>query len=215
MVNRAEFDKPLSKAEKRRKAGHKPKPPKPLAERIPVPPPLDVGELVEAGQRGRAAVNLRLSGASFADIAEELGYSTAKSAETAYVSALAQMHPMSSWETLRQEAALRAELLLRRSLSMAQADYLEDHTTGEKLPNPDRLRWHEQAGKDLTLLVNITGAKAPARLEVTASTQELNSMVNTLLVAQGEQAEIEADVFDIGEIEAIEAEIVEEGRDGD
>lgn len=211
MVNKAEFDKPLSKAERKRAAGKKPKPKKPLRERIPVPPPLEPMELTNPGKRGAAAVALKLNGASFHEIAQELGYADAKSAEVAYVSALATMHPMSSWETLRQEAALRAEMLLRRSLAMSQADYLVDRDNPDvKLPNPDRLRWHEQAGKDLNLLVNITGAKAPARLEVSASTQELNQMVNALLVAQGGDPEIEADVFDIGEIEAIEADIVEE-----
>src|SRR5690606_28986400 len=138
MVNTVHFDKPDRKKKGKKK--------KPLRERIPVPPPLDVGELKDSGQRGAAAVNLRLSGASFHDIAKELGYADAKSAETAYVSALATMHPVSSWETLRQEAALRAEMLLRRSLAMSQADFLVDAENPEvKIPNADRLRWHEQA----------------------------------------------------------------------
>lgn len=52
----------------------------------------------------------------------------------------------------------------------------------------------------------ITGAKAPVRVEVAASVQELNEIANELIAAEGSR-DLEADIFDLDEIEA---EVVEE-----
>jgi hypothetical protein len=208
-VNRVEFDKPQRKSERRGATGGAgdagdsgSAKKRDLKARIPKLPdiPIDPATLERPDTRARACVNLRLAGASFYDIAKELGYADAGSAQHAYYSALAGMAPMSNIETLRAEAALRAEAQFKRSFAMAGADYLVDAETGEKLPNTDRLRWHEQAGKDLALHVAITGAKAPARVEVSASTQELNQIVETLLLAQGQDVTHEADVFEISEL---------------
>lgn len=105
---------------------------------------------------------------------------------------------------------MRAEDQLRRSLAMATADFLVDSDTGEHIPNTDRRLWHDQANKDLALYVAITGAKAPTRVEISASTQELNQMVEVLLTAHGGEAEIEADVFEIDSIPTVDAEMIEE-----
>lgn len=202
--------KPLSKAEKRKAAGKAPRKPKAPKARIPVLPTLstEVENLKRPDQRGAAAVNMRLAGAkSFQFIADELGYATAQSAQDAYVSALAHMYPQSSWETLRQEAALRAEERLRRSLAMANADYFVDANDPKvMIPNVDKIRWHEQSGKDLALHVMITGAKAPTRIEMSADTQELNGLLQELLLAQGAEPEMEASVWDIDEVPEVEHE---------
>lgn len=206
-ANELNFERPQRKSEKRAAAGKTGKRKPPLKERIPQLPPLDVdpAKLHAPGQRGLAAVNMRLAGAPFVDIARELGYSDATSAKTAYISALSHLFPQEDLETIRQAEAMRAEQLLRRSLAMAGADYLVDMETGQKIPNPDRLRWHEQAGKDLALHAAITGAKAPARVEVSATTQELNQIVAIILQQSG-QSEIEADVFDVEELDQGELE---------
>lgn len=202
-VNRISFEPPKRKSELRAKGGKAAtKKQKPLKERIPTLPPLDVdpAKIVKPDQRSVACVNMRMAGAPFHEIAVELGYSDASQAKQQYINALANMFPIEDWETLRQIEAMRAETQLRRSFAMAGAEYLVDHETGEKIPNTDRLRWHEQAGKDLALHAMITGAKAPARLEVSASTQELNQMVQVLLQANGDTPEIEADVYDIDDL---------------
>lgn len=206
-----QFNKPPTKAEQRAAAGHTPKPrPKPLKHRIPVLPSLEVdpAQVTRSDQRAVACANMRLAGAPFHEIAKALDYADAHSAKTAFISAMAGMNPIEDIETLRQSEAMRAELLFRKSLAMASADYLVvteiDEETGEEIqvhvPNTDRLRWHEQAGKDLALHAMITGAKAPARVEVSASTQELNQMVHVLLQAQGGALEIEADVWDADDV---------------
>lgn len=210
-ITRVEFEKARSKADERRARGLGAQK-KPLRERIPTldkEPRVDPSTIRDADQRAIACANMKLAGAPFHEIAKELGYADAASARSAYISALAKMNPMEDLETLRQGATLRAEMLLRQSLAMASADYLVDSETNEKVANPDKLRWHEQASKDLSLLTTITGAKAPARLEVSATTEEISKMVHTLVQAHGAE-EVEADIWDAEEIEAIEAEIVEE-----
>lgn len=208
---RVDFDREPSRAEKRRAKGLAPK--KYRQATVPKLPELNVDPdtIGRPDQRAIACVNMRLNGAPFHEIAKSLEYASPATAKQAYTAALANMNPVEDWETLRQVEALRAETLFRRSLAMASADYLvvhkvvedEDgvmHEIEERVPNTDRLRWHEQAGKDLALHAMITGAKAPARVEVSATTQELNQMVHVLLQNGGAENAIEADIWDAEEI---------------
>ena len=221
---RLDFEPAPSKAEQRAAAGKPSKPKRPLAERIPKLPEMeriDPATLTKPDQRAVACVNLKLAGAPFHEIAKELNYASADAARTAYYSALANMHPTEDIETMRQMEGMRAEALFRKSLAMASADFLvatehryneETHEYDEvevQIPNTERLRWHEQAAKDLALHAAITGAKAPQRMEVNASTQEVNRIVHLIVQAQGGEA-MEADIFEIAQIEAIDAEIVED-----
>jgi hypothetical protein len=199
-VVRVEFEKPDKPAADVDK-------PKRKGPAIPVLKPLDVDpeKMLKPDQRAVAAVNLRLAGAPFVEIAKELGYSSPKAAETAYVSALAEMYPVESWENLRQIEAMRAEVLLRQALAMAQADFFVDANDADVLiPNTEKARWHDQALKALQVHAMITGARAPARLEVSASTQELHQMVTAILQAQGGEPIVEADIFQMDEIPQIE-----------
>lgn len=210
-VTRLDFGQAMSKAQQREAAGLPRVPKKPLKERIPrLPdePRVDPDTVKEGDTRSLAAANMRLRGAPFHEIAEKLGYADASSVRSAVVSALARMNPVEDLETLRQAATLRGEILFRQSLAMASADYLVDDE-GNKIANTDKLRWHEQAAKDLNLLTMITGAKAPAKLEVSSTSQELSQMVHVLVQANGMQ-QPEADIWAIAETEAIEAEIVED-----
>jgi hypothetical protein len=144
---------------------------------------------------------MRLAGAPFHEIAKALEYKNAAMAKTAYIRALAATHPPEDWETLRQLEVMRAEQLLRRSFAMASADYFVDQDDPtKKIPNTQKLAWHEQAGKDLALHATISGAKAPARVEIMPSEVELNQMVNAILLAQGELPELEGEVIDLEDI---------------
>lgn len=210
---RVDFDKPKTQAELRRDAGKKPKPRRSL---VPVLPSLEVDPEVvgKPDQRAVACVNMRLNGAPFHEIAKALEYVDAAQAKQAFIAGLTRMNPVEDWETLRQVEALRAETLFRRSLAMASADYLVVHRVvedengneieiEEQVPNTEKRSWHEQAAKDLRLHALITGAQAPARVEVSADTQELNQMVQAIIQAKqasGEQVELEADIWDAEEI---------------
>lgn len=212
MTEPIDIPRPLSKSEKRKAAGKKvAKKPKPV---IPVLPDhrVNLEDLKTPDQRAVACVNLRLAGAPWPVIAAELHYASEKVAESAYVAALAGMYPMSNWETLRQEAALRAEAQLRRSTQMATADYFVDANDPKvKIPNTDRRHWHQQAERDLALLVTITGAKAPARLEVTADSAELNQMLSLILQTSGDQPALEPNIFDMDDI--IDVEEITDGEE--
>ena len=217
-----EFERPATKGEERA-AARPPAGPPPLGQKIrlrdQIPQLPDLGvdpdTIKKPDQRAVACVNMRIAGAPFHEIAKQLEYESAASAKSAYVSALANLYPQEAMEQLRQTEAMRAEQQLRRSVAMASAEYLLVRT-GEldddgneiikRVPNTDRLRWHEQAGKDLALHAAITGAKAPTRVEIAASVQELNEIAAELIQAEGTR-DIEADVFDLDEIEA---EVVEE-----
>lgn len=201
-VTRLNFEKPISKPQQRRNAGQPSRRPKPRE--IPVLPSLGVepADIVgDPDMRAVACVNMRLAGAPFHEIAKALEYKNAAMAKTAYIRALAATHPPEDWETLRQLEVMRAEQLLRRSFAMAAADYLVDKDDPtKKIPNTQKLAWHEQAGKDLALHATISGAKAPARVEIMPSEVELNQMVNAILLAQGELPELEGEVIDFEDI---------------
>jgi len=187
----------------------------PRLERRPVDPDL----ISKPDQRAVAVVNMRIAGTPWPVIAEELSYTSPAAAEQAYINALANLYPVEAAENLRQTEAMRAEVLFRQSLAMAQADYLvvdeldedeKSETYGQmiqhRVENTDKLRWHEQAGKDLALHAAITGAKAPARVEVNATTAELNQMVQALIaqrISDSDEQIIEADVWDVDDIEDI------------
>lgn len=217
-----EFERPASKHEvraaARAEAGLPPKEPKKrLADKIPQLPRMavDPDKIRKPNQRAMAVVAKRAVGVPWPEIVEELGYESVSSAQTAYIAALANMAPRESLEQLRQLEGMRAEQQLRRSVEMASAEYLivrtgdldeDGNEIVKRVVNADRLRWHEQAGKDLALHAMITGAKAPTRIEVSASAQELNEIASELIAAEGGGA-IEAGIFDLDEIEA---EVVEE-----
>lgn len=205
MVKKLEAEKPLTKAQQAAAKGKPRKPRKPPRERIPTLPAtvMDVAELAKPTQRSVAVVNMHLAGAPWHAIAKDLGYASPREAEKAYIAALASMYPVSSWETLRQTEALRAELLLNQSMAMASADYFVDaNDPTVRIPNTEKRLWNDQAQKALLLHATITGAKAPARVEVSVDTQELNAMVQTLLQAGAGEEEIvlEASIWDVEEI---------------
>jgi hypothetical protein len=209
MTQHFDAPKPKRKSEQRAAAGKAGKKRKPLKERIPQLPPLAVepDALTTPDTRAAAVVNLRMVGTPWPEVVKELGYASVQSAQTAYYSALANLHPVENWETLRQVEAMRAENLLGQAMRMASADYLVDDK-GNKIANTDKIRWHDQALKALQTHATITGAKAPTRMEVTADTAELNAMVQVLM--QQHQGEItqEASIWDVEDVE--DAEVVDD-----
>lgn len=203
--------------EPQRKSEQRSTPPKPRPKsQVPRLPrtSVDPDKIGKPDQRAVACVNLKLAGAPFHQIAEELGYASPAAAEQAYVSALAGMYPVETWESLRQVEALRAEQLFARSFAMASADYLVvEGDDGEEVqvPNTERRQWHEQAAKDLMMHATITGAKAPARVEVNANTQEINQMVEIILSQQRGDRALEANIWDLEDIpQVVDAEVVED-----
>lgn len=155
--------------------------------------------------RDKSAVNLKLAGASYQEIADTMELDSAAEARRIVERTLAATHTPDDWQTLRMIAGARAEELFKRSLAMASADYLvlED---GTKVPNAEKLKWHQQAGTDLMNHVQITGAKAPTKIEVTPDEARMEEIVSELLRRSGEENIIDAEVIDLNVVPSTEIE---------
>lgn len=182
--------------------------------------PAFTGDEIKQGvsTRSRAAANLRVEGYSFLEIAEMLEFPDARAAQRAVEAVLAAVHGDSDLESLRIIAAARAERLVKQSLAMAGADYLVvkgDDGTEERVPNRDKLRWHQQAAIDVQNWAAITGAKAPTKLEITPGEAEYDKIVDRLLRASGQDEIVDAEVIELDAIEAPVEAIFDPDEDDD
>lgn len=197
-----DFDEPGP--QKKRSGKKRAKKEEPKKTPIPVLPdrPAFTGDEIKRGVslRNRSAANLKIEGFSYQEIAEMLEFQTATDAKRAVETTLAAIHSDSDLETLRILASSRAEKLLRQSMAMASADYLVDSESGERIPNTERLRWHQQASADMMNWAAIVGAKAPTKLEVTPGEAQFEEIVNRILEKSGIEEVLEAEVI---ELEAI------------
>lgn len=174
---------------------------------VPVLPPPEKplsGDEVRRGvsNRDRSAVNLKLDGASYTDIAETLDFDSPAAAKRAVERTLAATHSTEEWDTLRAMAAARAERLFARSSAMAGADYLIDQETQEKIPNAEKLAWHRQAGADLMNWVTITGAKAATKVEITPDEETFDRLVGQMVGRLGHEDILDAEVIELDAIPA-------------
>ena len=190
--------------------GGKKKPKEPKSPAIPALPaptkPLTSAEVKRGvSVRDRAAVNLKLAGASYAEIADTMEFDTPAHAKRAVERALALTHSPDDWETLRMLAAGRAEALFQRSFAMAGADYLVDED-GNRIPNVDKLRWHQQAAADLMNHAVITGAKAPTKIEITPDEEKLDAIVSNLMSRMGHEDIVDAEVIELEALPAAPAD---------
>ncbi len=182
----------------------KPKDDKPKG--VPKPPKRELaltGDEVKRGisERARAAASLKVEGLSYAEIADLMEYETVADAKRAVDSALASLHGPEDLETLRIIAATRAEQQFKRSTQMASATHLE-LPDGEQVENVDRLRWHQVAQVDLMNWATIVGAKAAAKVEVTASDEQVDRLVAEYIRRTGGEQVLDAEVIELEVIEA-------------
>lgn len=198
----------------RKAAGDDEKDAKPRIPQLPKAskPLTDVEVRRGVSNRDKSAVNLKLAGASYQEIADALDLKSAAEAKRAVERTLAATHAPEEWQTLRMLAAARAEDLFKRSLAMASADYLvlDD---GERVPNTEKLRWHQQAAADLMNHVQITGAKAPTKIEITPDEARMEEIVSEMLRRSGEENIIEADVIELDVIPSTDLAIYGEDDD--
>lgn len=158
-------------------------------------------------RRSRACVNLRIERVPWHEIVQLLEYDSIEQARTDYLRAIASMHKPEEAETMRLLTIANAETLLRRSMAMAGADYLVDaDRPTKKIPNTERLRWHQQAGQDLNLLATITGVKAPLQVQVTPTDEQYAILTAAVLRARGVELVQEAEVLELEVLPEIEEE---------
>lgn len=175
------------------------------SEPIPVLPSKEVARVSDGGRggisdRARAATNLKVDGFTYQEIADLLEYEDAKTAKREVEKTLALTHSADDYETLRIIASARAEQQLRRSTAFAAADYLVvkgENGEDVKVPNERKLAWHQQAGTDLMNWATITGAKAPAKMEISPDLDVLDALVSKIALAAGHEDILDADVIDL------------------
>lgn len=195
-IDFAEPPSPKKGKKKPKKDVEPPKPPPILAlpEREPA---MKSTEVVRGlSQRAKACVNMRLEGASFMEIADFLEYETPQDARRDCERALAATHPPEDWETLRQVATARAETLFQQSFRYSRADFLIDQD-GNQVPNTEKRAWHNQAAQDLMNHAIISGAKAPAKLEVTPGEAALDRLADKMLRRGGYTVAEEAEALEL------------------
>lgn len=193
-----DFEKP----KKRRKKKSKKPGPKPASEEVTRVPAREILKLASGGvsARARAATNLRLEGASYAEIADVLEFETALDAKAEVERTLAKTHSAEDWDSLRLVTAARALELFKNSMAMARAEFLEvedEDGNVKKVPNRDRIHWHKVAGIDLMNHATITGAKAPTKIEVTPDEEKLDIIVSKMLAYMGEAPPMDAEVLEL------------------
>lgn len=151
--------------------------------------------------RSRACVNLRVERVPWPEIVRMLEYDTVEKARADFLRQIASMHKIEEAETLRLLTIANAEQLLRRSMAMASADYFVDaEDPDNKIPNTERLRWHEQAGRDLNTFATITGVRAPLRVEVTPTEEQYALLTQVILESRGIEQQHEPDVLELDTI---------------
>lgn len=177
-------------------------PKKAVIPRLPDAVPLPKGDEKRRGisNRDRSAVNMRLDGASYLEIADMLEFSDAHAAKRSVERALAASHGPEEWDSLRMLASGRAEQLFKRSSAMAAADFLVDTDTGDKIANQEKLRWHQQASMDLMNWATITGAKAATKVEITPGEERMDQIVSQLLQRAGYEEILDAEVLELEQI---------------
>lgn len=168
-----------------------------LPNRGPILPSGTVGGVTA---RGRAAVALKLEGASYVEIAEVLEFDNPEEAAREVEATIAKTHTAPDYETLRTIGAARAEMQLRRSTMMANADYLvTTDKDGEEVqvPNAEKLRWHQQAGVDLMNWAALSGAKAPTKVEITPDEAKMDDIVARITRSLGVEPVLDAEVLEL------------------
>lgn len=181
---------------------------------IPKLPPMEkplTGSEVRRGvsDRFRAAAKLKAKGWSYLDIADELEFADAREARKAVESVIAATLEPEEIETQRAIVISRGEELFKQSLAFAQATHFVTED-GERLPNIDQLRWHQQASTDLMNIATLTGAKAPTKVEFTPGEAELERIVNEMVSRAGHEDIVDAEVIDLDIPREIEADYDDE-----
>jgi hypothetical protein len=153
-------------------------------------------------RKSNAALEMRLAGASWDDIAEVLGYPTARQAIVATEKALErELKTEHSQATMRTLAGRRLERLLRAVWSKSID------------PNhPDQLIAHQRALAVIDRHIKLYGLDAPTEMVVRSpSTEALEHWVATVVNQMAPQLP-EGDIFADGEDEDyIDVEVVSDG----
>lgn len=142
---------------------------------------------------GSAVVALRVQGASFAEIAEQLGLAGATAASRIYLEELGGHLTDEQRQQARVEAALRLEALLRSTWGKASSP-----------EHPEHLKAVQTAGALVDRLIRLQGLDAPTEVIVhNPTTREIEAWVQRIVEQATDVGVAETDPF-------VDAEIVED-----
>lgn len=146
----------------------------------------------ESIQRAKAGVSLRIAGASYTDIAETLGYSSAFRARQAVEQALAKA--ADSPEDRDQMRVLTSRRINRLLQSvMGKAVNPKD---------PQHLAYNARALALVDREARLWGVDAPTQVQVSASDQQIEDYINRVRpLAKAQQDAEEMEILDMGEVD--------------
>lgn len=156
----------------------------------------DLNEVDKSPTKAQAGLTLRLSGASYTQVAKTLGYSSAYRARMAVERVLAAASDSAEdRDMMRELTKRRLDRLLQSVMSKAV-----DHKDKE------HLAYNARALSIIDRGAKLYGLDAPTQIQFTPTDEHLNKYLNTIMQITG--ADKEAD-----EAEIVDAEIVEDEED--
>lgn len=156
----------------------------------------------------QAAVQLRLLGAGYPEIAKTLGYMSASTVRVAVIKAIAETHSdENDYRSMRALQSMRYEALLKSLSGNAFTPTIVVDRV--KVPNPSHLPYLREARAVIKEIAVLHGLNAPqVHALVTPDSESFEGLVNMLTTMHHE--EHDAEEGDIMEIE--DADVVEEGE---
>lgn len=162
---------------------------------------LEVPKNYDRPSRSQSAVALRLSGASYSDIARVLEYSSPTHARNAVERVLASSADApEDLEHLRRLQTRRLERLLQSVMSKAVDPTAEDH-----------LAYNGRAMALIERIGKVRGVDAPTQVQFTPTDEYLTQYTERLLQAAG-LGTVDAEEMTLEEIE--DAEVIEDHAEG-
>lgn len=164
-------------------------------------------EVARAPRPARAAVNMRIAGAGYDEIATVLGYATPSHARSAVEEQLAGMYEPEDRASLFQIVSARHEALIASLFKKATSTYMPDRDEfgdeipGTLVPNADHLAYSKVLADVLTRYSVLHGLNAPAKVQITPSSEEFTEVVSSLVAKALEHTAQEADIFALEEVE--------------
>lgn len=155
----------------------------------------------------RAAVNMKIAGAPYEDIADTLGYASPSQARAVVEEQLAGMFEPEDRASLFKIVSARHEALIASLFKKATSTYVPDRDEfGDEIPgtlvaNPDHLAYSKVLADVLSRYSVLHGLNAPTKVQVTPSAEEFTEVVSTLVNKALESSAQEADIFEMDEIE--------------
>lgn len=160
----------------------------------------------------RAAVNMKIAGASYAEIAEVLEYTSPAAARMAVEQGLADAYEPKDTASLRRITNARLEGLFQMSWRNASETRPARDDFGDVIPgtverNPEQLPWIRQAADIVSRISKLHGLDAPTQIQVSPGALELEDTVSRLVAHAQRSLPREADIFaaeeviDVAEVE--------------